>query len=328
MVQPSDLRCAVLLDTLCTLLCLHLQDNYAIAHWGQTLAIQDCVYRAMAAKHRWVAVLDIDEYIVPKVAAATNWSALLQQLIQSNGGRAAAEYSFSGVKMCSGCIQQQQKQSSVPPACKQPPTIGFHHITWPSTLLCSKPGLPSDYKKTIVDPLAVGQAHVHSTAAFSPFSLVSGIVIVPKDVAVKLHDRVHDIHQGNVTFAARMLPLLKANIGQVAASTAAGMFDEPVDIGGLQGLPAWPSHSSDCEVCGSVRTSAMHSPAMEQDLTLCSRFGEQLLQRISTDVAAMTAAGTFAGTDSWASNDPAIANLYGGHVFFKWAPPVQVVAVV
>jgi hypothetical protein len=307
-----------------------LQDNYAIAHWGQTLAIQDCVYRAMAAKHRWVAVLDIDEYILPKAAATTNWPTLLQQLIQSNGGRAAAEYSFSGVKMCSGCIQSNQlEHENEPSACRQPPTIGFHHITWPSTLLCSKPGRPADYKKTIVDPLAVGQAHVHSTATFSPNSLVSGTVILPQDRAVKLHDRVHDIHKGNVTFAARMLPLLKANIGQVTAMTAAGKFDQPIEMGSAQGLPAWPSHSSDCDVCGSVRTSDIGSPAIEQDLSLCSRFGEQLRQRISADVATMVAAGTFDGDDSWASTDPKVANLYGGHVFARWPPPAKpVVAVV
>jgi hypothetical protein len=282
----------------------------------------------MAAKHRWVAVLDIDEYILPKAAAATDWHTLLQQLVQNNGGRAAAEYSFSGVKMCSGCIQQQQQQQdSVPASCKQPPTVGFHHITWPSTLLCSKPGKQSDYKKTIVDPLAVGQAHVHSTASFSPYGLVSGSVIVSQDIAVKLHDRVHDIHKGNRTFAARMLPLLKANIGQVTAMTAAGMFDQAADSASEQGLPVWPSHSSDCEVCGSVETAGMGS-AFEQDWTLCGKLGEQLRQHIIRDVADMGVAGTFDGPDSWASSNPAIANLYGGHVFAKWAPPEKPVVVV
>jgi hypothetical protein len=152
--------------------CAPLQDNYAFAHWGQTLAIQDCVYRAMAAEHRWVAVLDIDEYILPKAAATPNWHALLQLLVQDNGGRAAAEYSFSGVKMCSGCIQQkQQEQANVTAACRQPVTVGFHHVTWPSRLaaavLCSQPGQQCEYIKTVVDLLAVGPAYVHSTVEFA-----------------------------------------------------------------------------------------------------------------------------------------------------------------
>jgi hypothetical protein len=309
--------------------CAPLQDNYAIAHWGQTLAIQDCVYRAMAAKHRWAAVLDIDEYILPKSAATPNWPALLQQLAQDNGGRAAAEYSFSGVKMCSGCIQQQQQeQDNVPDACKQPVTVGFHHITWPSAVLCSQPGQQCDYKKTIVDPLAVGQAHVHSTANISPYSLVSGSVIVSQDIAVKLHDRVHDIHKGSITFAARMLPLLQANIGQVAAATAAGMFDQQTHMTELAGLPVWPVQSSDCQVCGSVNTADMNSPALQHNLLLCGLYGEQLRHRISANVAAMIGASTFNGAESWASKDPTIANLYGGHVFAKWAPPEQLVVAV
>jgi hypothetical protein len=279
----------------------------------------------MAAKHRWVAVLDIDEYILPKSAATPNWPALLQQLVQDNGGRAAAEYSFSGVKVCSGCIQlKQQEQGDVPAACRQPATVGFHHITWPSAVLSCQPGKQCDYKKTIVDPLAVGQAHVHSTANFSPYSLASGIVIVSQDIAVKLHDRVHDIHNGNVTFAARMLPLLKANIGQVAAMTAAGKFHQQKDMTGLSGLPVWPAQSSDCQVCGSVQTADMGSPALQQDLLLCGLYGEQLRHRISSDVAAMVGAGTFDGAQGWASGNPSIANLYGGHVFARWAPPEKV----
>jgi hypothetical protein len=275
------------------------------------------MYRAMAAKHRWVAVLDLDEYILPKPEDMPNWLDLLQQIIQSKGGKAAAEYSFSGVKLCSGCVPQPAEkllmldQKDVPAACQQPLTVGFHHITWPSALLPSK----LDQKKSIVDPRAVGQAGVHSTEVFSAYSLSSGSTSVPRTVAVKLHDRVHDIHQDNITFASRMLPLLKSNIARVAALTADGRFDQ------MAGLQVWPAHNSNCDVCGSVKTSEMGSPRFEQDLKLCSLYGEQLRRIISADAAAMLAAGTFDGPDGWASKDPRIANLYGGHVFTKWAPP-------
>jgi hypothetical protein len=266
----------------------------------------------MAAKHRWVAILDLDEYIVPKTSV--DWQAMLQQLVSSNNGKATAEYAFAGVKMCSGCLQQQQplqQQNSTPPAaCQMAPKIGFHHIIWPSTLLTGKP----DYPKAIVDPLAVGQAAVHSMAQQSPHSLSSGKVSVPEHMAVKLHDRVHDIHKSNTTFAARMLPLLKANIHQVAAATAAGRFDQ-------QALPAWPSPGSACDVCGSVSMTAVGSTALHQDFTFCSLFGPRLHRQIRMDVASMVAAGVFDGPSAWSSSDPLIANLYGGHSFNAWAPP-------
>jgi hypothetical protein len=191
------------------------------------------------------------------------------------------------------------------------PKIGFHHITWPSTALGAR---SRDFTKVIVDPLAVGQASVHFTAQQSPHSLSSGKVLVPQHVAVKLHDRVHDTEQGNKTFAARMLPLLKANIHQVAAATVAGRFDQ-------QTLPVWPYIGSACDVCGSVSMKGAPSATLHQDLTFCSMFGSRLHRQIRMDVANMVAAGLFDGPSAWGSSDPFIANLYGGHSFKAWAPP-------
>lgn len=65
--------------------------------WGQVLAVQDCVYRAMVDHHRWVVITDFDEYIVPQKSSTPNWTAMLQQLTELNpGGQPAAEYRFSG----------------------------------------------------------------------------------------------------------------------------------------------------------------------------------------------------------------------------------------
>lgn len=50
--------------------CTYHQDNYQIGWWGQTLAVQDCTYRAMAAGHRWVAVMDLDEFVLPMTPGA------------------------------------------------------------------------------------------------------------------------------------------------------------------------------------------------------------------------------------------------------------------
>ncbi|WIA21281.1 hypothetical protein OEZ85_000514 [Tetradesmus obliquus] len=50
--------------------CTYHQDNYQIGWWGQTLAVQDCTYRAMAAGHRWVAVMDLDEFVLPMTPSA------------------------------------------------------------------------------------------------------------------------------------------------------------------------------------------------------------------------------------------------------------------
>ncbi|WIA43763.1 hypothetical protein OEZ86_010186 [Tetradesmus obliquus] len=298
--------------------CTYHQDNYALAHWGQGLAIQDCVYRAMAASHRWVAVLDLDEYILPQ--AAQDWHTMMQQLVSSSKGVAAAEYSFDGVMMCSGCLAQQQQQqqpanTTSSPTCQLRRTVGFHHITWPSTVLPAS-GMSLDAPKVIVDPLAVGQVSAHLIDELSPHSLSTGSVTVQRQVAVKMHDRVHDIHLGNTTFAARMLPLLKNNIGQVAAATAAGRFHQ-------QALPLWPSHGSACEVCGSVSMKQMKWPPLNEDPTLCSRFGQRLQQQVRMDVSAMVRIGLFTEPTAWGSTDPAIANLYGGHSFDAWAPPKQ-----
>ncbi|WIA41580.1 hypothetical protein OEZ86_008944 [Tetradesmus obliquus] len=76
--------------------CTYHQDNYQIGWWGQTLAVQDCTYRAMAAGHRWVAVMDLDEFLQQRVAAAVTaaaaagdfevWFAADQRLANLYGG--------------------------------------------------------------------------------------------------------------------------------------------------------------------------------------------------------------------------------------------------
>lgn len=83
------------LDTV--LCCL---SGWHAARWGQVLAVQDCVYKAMVSRHRWVVVTDFDEYIVPQKASIPNWPALLNELSKDkNAGQPAMEYKFNGMQL-------------------------------------------------------------------------------------------------------------------------------------------------------------------------------------------------------------------------------------
>lgn len=292
--------------------CTYHQDNYQIPHWGQTLAIQDCVYRAMVSKQRWVAVLDLDEYFLPKESSVTNWPSLISHV----SGRYHAEYMFQGFRLCSGCVLDHAQSSSktqqlpataaeapaagTPGACMHP-SVGLHHMLWSAAVDTHA----TDHIKSIIAPLAVDVAGVHSTRAFSPYSLSSGSMQVPEKLAIKLHDRVHDIHTGNSTFAARMLPLLKQHLSAVLSAPA------------VEQLPLFPAAGT-CNLCGSTTRG---SGSLGADFTLCNVYGHQLYSAVRNTTKAMQQAGVF---QVWSRLDSAAANLYGGCIFDQWAPPKPV----
>lgn len=187
--------------------------------------------------------------------------------------------------------------------------MGFDHILWSAVVSTS-----NDHFKCIVDPLAVGQASVHGTQHFSPDSVATGVVTAPSDVALKLHDRVHDIHK-STTFATIMLPLLlkhvQRNFGSGfdrSASTASSK--KPV-----QGAPwaAWPQSAEGlCDSCGGPVVK------VEVDYGLCNLHGRSLSTGVAMAVQDMRQAGVFA---LWQNMSSSVVSVYGGHVFDKWAPP-------
>lgn len=144
--------------------------------WGQPLAILDCLART-AGTYRWVAVMDFDEYLVPRAAPS------LPQLLRDAAGPdgLAAQYTFPGRILCSGCQHQFHRvpgsnSSSVQPlkvaeaprsdmaaACLEP-LADFQHVLWSSVA-----SQEHDHQKSIVDPMAVvfPGIHTHTIGAFN-----------------------------------------------------------------------------------------------------------------------------------------------------------------
>lgn len=253
----------------------------------------------------------------------------------------------AGVKVCSGCTEYKQQQSRMrhtssintgasnlklnrhtkaltghayrakravaagaPHSCLHP-SVGFDHILW-SAVMATTP----EHWKCIVDPLAVGQASVHGTTQFSPDSLASGKVTVPSNVAVKLHDRVHDIHKA-ATFATVMLPQLlqqvQANMhAQVAAGTSSNDSNSMLANNVPTALPtSWPNSAAAtlCDQCAG--------PAVI-DFSMCNLYGHALWRAVSRVVQEMQQAGVFG---VWRNSSAGTGNVYGGYSFGAWAPP-------
>lgn len=152
--------------------------------WGQPLALADCVLRARG-RYRWVAILDFDEYLVPKQVPTISQ---LFQHIHNSTGHCNTQYTFTGRVVCSGCrhqyhsIPNSSTASTVPPlhvheapyadlgaTCLQP-TVGFHHMLWSSVV-----GDATDHDKSVVDPMAVTLPGVH-TSSMGTFSGCGGTV--------------------------------------------------------------------------------------------------------------------------------------------------------
>jgi hypothetical protein len=154
------------------------------------------------ARHRWVAVLDFDEYIVPKQAPTL--SQLFQQ-IHSSTGHCNAQYTFPGSVVCSGCRHKYHRSpgtqnitvpdlhvteaphANASTACLQP-AVGFHHMLWSSMTADA-----SDHVKSVIDPMAVTLPGVHSRTMGS-FKGCQGTVALSKaqvGVMVALSDALH-----------------------------------------------------------------------------------------------------------------------------------------
>lgn len=142
-------------------------------------------------RFRWVAVLDFDEYLVPKQAQTIG--EVFQQ-IHTTSGHCSAQYTFTGRVVCSGCRHQYHTVPGAGPT-EQPlpvregphpfssavlclqPTVGFHHILW-STVTADA----ADHLKSVVDPMAVMAPGVHSSSVGS-FKGCSGTVqLAPSQV--------------------------------------------------------------------------------------------------------------------------------------------------
>lgn len=268
-----------------------LQDNYLIAEWGRALALQDCMYRTMTERHRWVAVVDFDEYLVPRqVAHGQTWQGLLRQLAKDCVFK--TEYQFQGFTVCSGCShahhQQQVKEDPHPhkpgekvltfktidaanPSthglCLRP-AVGFHHILWSTVVANDKEEL-----RSITDPFSVEQAGM-GKSQFSRYSLVpAGVFDMPDTYAVKLHAHAHETTDGNETFTARMLALVQVH----AQGVARGMDEQ---------LPMYPALGH-CEACSTPTNE------LSVDYSVCNSYGYPLYQRLSTVIPAMRDAGVF-----------------------------------
>lgn len=190
------------------------------------------------------------------------------------------------------------------------PSLGFKHILWSPAMVGSR-----DHMKSIVDPLSVGQASVHSTAHFSPFSPTGGIVMVPADVAVKLHDRVHDIHVP-VTFATDMLPKLLVHVQQgMGAEWDSAKVSAPGHIVSFDKAQRWDAADELCDSCTGFSASAAREHHMKHGF--CLLHGKSLSQSIDDALHSMQQAGVFA---VWQQLPVNASNVYGGHKFDAWAP--------
>lgn len=290
--------------------CAHHQDALGIAWWGQTLAIQDCLYRAMARRYRWVVVADFDELLLPRQppgdsGGITTWASLISQLTRNGSEPPAQQYSLQGVRTCPACALPGAHPAAAAVAAAaaatgggacEPPSASFKHLLWPAVV----PGGSRDHVKSIVDPVAVEQAHVHSTLAFHATS-AGRSVTVPRDLGVKVHDRVHDVHT-SPTFATVMLPLLRHDINELTVPTA---------VGGGMSLPQQSRAWAAAAVGGGSNWTV--------DTALCrTELGRQLSAAIDGRLQRMRAQRVL--PDAWLRLDEKAANVYGGYSFARWAP--------
>lgn len=255
----------------------------------------------------------------------------------------------TGIKVCSGCtgplqytdqaVHGNSSSSSDPAQNYQPraaaavpfsvrraptqglpdsclyPSVGFDHILW-SAIVSGR----QDHVKCIIDPLAVAQAGVHGTARFSSDSLAVGIVTVPSNIAVKLHDRVHDIH-ASVTFATIMLPQLLLRVqnrfvSHVGLSNEVSPSDAATRTGGTLSS-FWPQFAG--LLCGRCASSETNVAAdLQIDYSMCNLVGHTLTESLHRTLGQMQQAGTF---NAWRNLPTDIANIYGGYTFDAWAPP-------
>jgi hypothetical protein len=116
--------------------CSYHQDIYGIPWWGQELALQDCLYRTMG-RYRWVAMVDIDEWITPRLPSLLTWPSLLAK---QTGAHYHAAYSFQNAILCSECANQFVANGTAllpidvaPARGALQPTAGFGHILWSGT---------------------------------------------------------------------------------------------------------------------------------------------------------------------------------------------------
>jgi hypothetical protein len=181
------------------------------------------------------------------------------------------------------------------------PTVGFQHLLWSNTVSTQQ-----DFDKCIVDPYAVLIPSAHFTSYFTKYSLLleNRRLAVPASIAVKIHDRVHEIGGSNATFAALMLPLLKAHLEAVLARNED------------QHLPAFPSDTA-CASCGcTVGDASCTGQLTAANFSICRVYGGLLQQRVTNTLEAMRLAGAF---HAWLVSNASVANLYGGHEVGSWA---------
>jgi Glycosyltransferase family 92 len=137
--------------------CTYHQDNYNTGMWGHSLALNDCVRRARD-RFDWVAIIDMDEILVPQ--AAPTLHAVVEQF-----GKHASQVCFDGWAPC------------------YTRDTGGPRLLWPTAR-----GAAETQVKCVVNPLAAGIVYPHG--------ILSGgsSVRVPLTAGFRLHDRTHDIH--------------------------------------------------------------------------------------------------------------------------------------
>lgn len=188
--------------------CTYHQDNYNIHWWGQSLALNDCVRRARD-RFDWVAIIDMDETIVPQ--SAPTLRAVVEQI-----GKHAAQVCFDGWTPC------------------YPRDSGSHRMLWPTAR-----GARETQVKCVVDPLAEGIVYAHG------FSGGASTVLAPLSAGFRLHDRTHDIHNQDTTavqLARRLAARFRGNPTLLPSTGCnspamqphpyqrwAGMFDQAVN---------------------------------------------------------------------------------------------------
>jgi hypothetical protein len=172
-----------------------LWSRLLVHRWGQPLALFDCMMR-VRGRYRWVAVLDFDEYIIPKQASSIGQ--LLQET-HSSKGHCSTQFTVPGRVVCSGCKHQyhmfpgeqqtayaedrlplsEQPRPNLTLACLQP-AVGFHHILW-STVTADFP----DHMKSVVDPMAVTVPGIHSSSVKTYKNCSGTMQLTPSQVGAR-----------------------------------------------------------------------------------------------------------------------------------------------
>lgn len=292
--------------------CSYHQDNYGIRWWGQELAIQDCLYRSMG-RYRWVAIMDLDEWIVPRQPDLPNWSALLARL--DHPTTIASGYLFSNVAVCSECNNQFTPKGNATqngiaelavveaPKVKAEllmPHAHLTHMVWSGTISSRDWGFAS-HTKAVVDPWAIALSGVHSPlqveTRYAPWVTSPNIISVPTSVAVKYHVRTHDTHK-KTSFSEDLLNGIVA--GGVLCTAAGGGKDCPV---------------MQLRKCATSCDVYSEKDALVADYRLANLFGENLTASVQSTLVQMGPE-----LQAWHVLSKRVRGLYGGHEFGAWAP--------